>query len=118
MQKVLKEKVIEKAYSTKNIERSVWDDDSLKLVELNLLGYYKVDGELDEERQMQFIDNILFETDKYKFLKEIYEDFPPQWDELIGEFVECETVNEFINAILDGYGMVLSNEVVIYLNEI
>ena len=118
MNDFLKEQIIDKAYNTANIEKYVWDNSSLKLIELHLLSFYEVNGQTDEESENRFIENIEFETDKSKFLKETFEYKPPTLNEILDEFVECQTVNEFINTILDGYGLVLTNETIVYFKEI
>lgn len=63
----LKEKIVNKAYK-KNIEKFVWDDYSIKDIELHLLKYYEFDGEVESERQNDFINDLCFATDKSKFI--------------------------------------------------
>ncbi|MGW8041312.1 hypothetical protein ACWEX2_13940 [Staphylococcus xylosus] len=118
MNEVLKKQIIDKAYNTANINKNIWNVSALNDIELHLLGFYEMNGILYEDSQCRFVENIEFETNKGKFLKELYEDNPPNFDELIDEFVECQTINELINTFLDGYGLVLENDVIIYFKEI
>lgn len=112
----LKEHIINKAYEQNAIEPSVWNDSSFKDIENHLLSYFEFNGELDEEAQNKFIDKLYFETNKGKYIKDNYDYLYSSHNELIDELVFCETVDELINSILDGYGMVLNNDVIAWVD--
>lgn len=118
MDRELKELIKEKGLKEKGISKENWSDNDFKDIELHLLGYYKVDGKLDDEFKNDFINDLQFETDKRKVLKEYYQNAQNIIKDnsiinfMIQDFVNLKNVDELINVILDGYGIVLENNIV------
>ena len=114
----LKEEIMLKAKEENNVSLLNWNDICFKDIELNLLSYYEIDGTIDEDGSKKFLDNINFKTDKFIFLNEIFSNGVETKEDLLESFVYCETVDEFINTTLDGYGMILDNQVIVYFKEL
>nr|ADA61630.1 hypothetical protein SAP020A_055 [Staphylococcus sp. CDC3] len=118
MDNELKELIKEKGLKEKGISKENWSDNDFKDIELQLLGFYEVDGKLDEEFRNDFINDLQFETDKYKVLSEYYQNAQNIIKDnsiinfMIQDFVNLKSVDNLINVILDGYGIVLENNIV------
>jgi hypothetical protein len=118
MDNELKELIKKKGLKEKGISKDIWSDNDFKDIELHLLGCYKVDGKLDEEFRNDFINDLQFETDKHKVLSEYYQNVQNIIKDnsiinfMIQDFVNKKNVDILINVILDGYGIVLENNIV------
>ncbi|MCI2910905.1 hypothetical protein [Staphylococcus hominis] len=118
MDNELKELIKEKGLKEKGISKDNWSDNDFKDIELQLLGFYEVDGKLDEEFRNDFINDLQLETDKHKVLSEYYQNAQNIIKDnsiinfMIQDFVNLKNVDQLINVILDGYGIVLENNIV------
>ncbi|CAC7532261.1 MULTISPECIES: hypothetical protein [Staphylococcus] len=109
MNETLKEKIIFKVKTETGIAIYNWQAHHFETIE-NLFSTKNIIDKYDED---EWLSKLRFDFDKLEFLEEMYSDNITTKQTLLEHFVDAGTVNDFINLTLDGYGIVLDNEVII-----
>ncbi|WP_281512311.1 hypothetical protein [Mammaliicoccus vitulinus] len=92
---------------------NVWDETSLEQFQ-DFADYFgKINMESDDDSVYEFIDNLSFEINKSKLLKEMYTDEQRTKEDLIELLVHCENINNVINMEIEFCGKILDNDVIV-----
>jgi len=113
MNEELKEAIKDIGYKSANVQRGEWQDGDFKNIENTILELYRGVDDLNNEAEKAFLDNLLIVPSRSQFLKDNIDELELSIFDLIDEFEFCETMNDFVESVLDGYGFITKNNFVV-----
>ncbi|WP_342610471.1 hypothetical protein [Staphylococcus hsinchuensis] len=115
MNQTLKEEIKDIGFQTANVEKDQWYEEDFENIQRTLLSLYDGIYGLDNDSKQSFLENLLIEPSRSKYLKDNFEYLELSTFGLIDEFEFCETMNDFVESVLDGYGVITKNNFIVTL---
>jgi hypothetical protein len=115
MNEKLKKEIKDIGFQTANVEKEQWHEEDFENIQRTLLSLYDGIYGLDDESQQLFLDNLLIVSSRSQYLKDNFEYLELSTFDLIDEFEFCETMNDFVESVLDGYGVITKNNFIVTL---
>jgi len=113
MNEELKEAIKDIGYKSANVEKDEWHKEDFINIENTILELYGDHNNLDNKSEKAFLDNLLIVSSRSQYLKDNFGELELSIFDLIDEFEFCETMNDFVESVLDGYGVITKNNFVV-----
>lgn len=113
MNQELKEAIKRIGYETANINKDQWHEEDFKNIHRTILSLYEGINGLDNESKKSFLDNLLIEPSTSKYLKDNFDYLELSVFDLIDEFEFFGSMNDFVESVLDDYGVITKNNFIV-----
>lgn len=113
MNHTLKEAIKDIGCQTANVAKDQWYEEDFENIQRTIFSLYDGINGLDDDAKKSILENLLIVPSRSQYLKDNFEYLELSTFDLIDEFEFCETMNDFVESVLDGYGVITKNNFIV-----